>query len=44
MTSNEEAEALDGTVKVVETLPKRNVPLDFCVVGEPTYESRPGRV
>ena len=42
LTSDEEADALEGTVKVVEALSKREEPLDFCIVGEPTCESRLG--
>jgi succinyl-diaminopimelate desuccinylase len=42
LTSDEEADAVEGTVKVVEALAKRNEKLDFCVVGEPTCETRLG--
>ena len=42
LTSDEEADAIDGTVKVVEALSRRGEKLDFCVVGEPTCESRLG--
>lgn len=42
LTSDEEADAVDGTVKVVEALTKRGETLDYCVVGEPTCESRFG--
>ena len=42
LTSDEEADAVDGTIKVVEALAKRNERLDFCIVGEPTCESRLG--
>lgn len=36
ITSDEEAEAIDGTVRVVETLTRRGETIDFCIVGEPT--------
>lgn len=36
ITSDEEGPAKDGTVKVVETLEKRNEKIDWCLVGEPT--------
>ena len=36
LTSDEEGPALDGTVKVVETLKRRGETMDYCVVGEPT--------
>ena len=36
ITSDEEGVAVDGTVKVVEVLQKRNELIDFCIVGEPT--------
>jgi succinyl-diaminopimelate desuccinylase len=36
LTSDEEGPAVDGTVKVVETLKRRGETLDYCVVGEPT--------
>jgi len=36
ITSDEEGIAVDGTVKVVETLKARGELLDFCIVGEPT--------
>lgn len=36
ITSDEEAEAVDGTVRVVETLAQRGETIDFCIVGEPT--------
>ena len=42
LTSDEEADAVDGTVKVVEALSKRGERIDFCIVGEPTCESRFG--
>jgi len=36
LTSDEEGPALDGTVRVVETLKRRNEAIDYCIVGEPT--------
>jgi len=36
ITSDEEGIAVDGTVKVVEALKKREEKIDFCIVGEPT--------
>jgi succinyl-diaminopimelate desuccinylase len=42
LTSDEEGVAIDGTVRVVEVLQKRNEKLDYCIVGEPTAESKMG--
>ena len=36
LTSDEEGPAVDGTVRVVETLKARNELIDYCIVGEPT--------
>ena len=36
ITSDEEAAAIDGTVKVVEALRARGETIDYCIVGEPT--------
>jgi len=36
LTSDEEGPAVDGTVKVVETLKRRKELIDYCIVGEPT--------
>jgi len=36
ITSDEEGPAINGTVKVIETLDKRNEKIDFCIVGEPS--------
>ncbi len=36
ITSDEEGIAINGTVKVVETLKTRNELIDYCIVGEPT--------
>lgn len=42
ITSDEEGPAVNGTVKVVETLKARNETLDYCIVGEPTCVSSLG--
>ncbi|MBV1875023.1 MAG: succinyl-diaminopimelate desuccinylase [Cycloclasticus sp.] len=42
ITSDEEGPALDGTVKVIDTLNKRNEKIDFCIVGEPSSHKRFG--
>ena len=42
LTSDEEGPALDGTVKVCETLTKRGDKIDYCIVGEPTSIERTG--
>ena len=42
LTSDEEGDATDGTVRVVETLKARGEALDCCIVGEPTSVSRQG--
>ena len=44
VTSDEEAEAVDGTVRVVETLRERSLELGCCVVGEPSSTARVGDV
>jgi succinyl-diaminopimelate desuccinylase len=44
VTSDEEAEAVNGTVKVIETLSGRGVRIDHCIVGEPSSTSRTGDV
>src|SRR5574341_405149 len=36
ITSDEEGPSVDGTVKVVEELKRRNELIDYCIVGEPT--------
>lgn len=36
LTSDEEGDAVDGTVAVVEALKARGETLDFCIIGEPT--------
>ena len=42
LTSDEEGDATDGTVKVVETLKARGEHIDCCLVGEPTSVSKQG--
>ena len=44
ITSDEEASATHGTVKVVEALMARNERLDYCLVGEPASTERVGDV
>ena len=44
ITSDEEGPAVDGTVKVVETLEARGEKIDWCLVGEPTSTSKVGDV
>lgn len=42
ITSDEEAKAADGTVKVVQALMSRDERLDYCLVGEPSSQSQLG--
>jgi succinyl-diaminopimelate desuccinylase len=44
LTSDEEGLAVDGTVKVIEKLEQRGEKIDWCLVGEPSSESRLGDV
>ncbi|WP_369310965.1 succinyl-diaminopimelate desuccinylase [Providencia rettgeri] len=44
ITSDEEADAHDGTVKVVEALIKRNESVDYCLVGEPSSQTKLGDI
>ncbi|QOL13846.1 succinyl-diaminopimelate desuccinylase [Dickeya dianthicola] len=44
ITSDEEASAVNGTVKVVETLMARQERLEYCLVGEPSSTDRVGDV
>ncbi|MFL1805919.1 succinyl-diaminopimelate desuccinylase [Plesiomonas shigelloides] len=44
LTSDEEASAINGTVKVVETLQQRHEMIDYCLVGEPSSTERVGDV
>ncbi|MBE0493248.1 MAG: succinyl-diaminopimelate desuccinylase [Thiomicrospira sp.] len=42
ITSDEEGPAIDGTVKVIETLEARNEKIDYCLVGEPSSDIKLG--
>ncbi len=42
LTSDEEGDATDGSVKVVEALKARGVTIDCCIIGEPTSVERQG--
>lgn len=42
ITSDEEGDAHDGTVRVVEVLQQRGEFIDYCIVGEPTSTERLG--
>ncbi len=44
LTSDEEGPAVDGTVRVVETLRARGDTIAWCLVGEPTSTARVGDV
>ena len=44
ITSDEEGDAINGTVKVVETLQARDEHIDMCIVGEPTSDEQVGDV
>ncbi|MCW9709940.1 succinyl-diaminopimelate desuccinylase [Avibacterium sp. 21-586] len=44
ITSDEEAAAKDGTVRVVETLMARGEQIDYCLVGEPSSAEKLGDV
>jgi succinyl-diaminopimelate desuccinylase len=44
ITSDEEGVAVDGTVKVIETLESRGEKIDWCLVGEPTCTDHLGDV
>ena len=44
VTSDEEAEAVDGTACVMDVLTKRGTRIDHCVVGEPSSSERLGDV
>lgn len=42
ITSDEEADSSDGTVKVVDLLKKRQERIDYCIVGEPSSDQKLG--
>lgn len=44
ITSDEEGDAADGTVKVVEWLKERNITIDYCIVGEPSSSKTLGDI
>ncbi|UEA17025.1 succinyl-diaminopimelate desuccinylase [Pasteurella canis] len=44
ITSDEEAAAKDGTVRVVDTLMARNELIDYCIVGEPSSSQKLGDI
>ncbi len=44
ITSDEEGDAVDGTVRIVEHLRARGTAIDWCVVGEPSSRERLGDV
>lgn len=44
MTSDEEGDARDGVVRVVEVLAARGEKIDWCVIGEPSSSERLGDV
>ena len=44
ITSDEEAKATHGTVKVVETLKARHERVDYCLVGEPSSQHELGDI
>ncbi|MCX4188531.1 succinyl-diaminopimelate desuccinylase [Methylophaga sp. OBS4] len=44
ITSDEEGPAINGTVKVIETLQNRDEKIDWCLVGEPSSTEKVGDV
>ena len=44
ITGDEEAQAINGTKKVVDYLIKKKEKIDFCIVGEPTNPKRLGEM
>lgn len=44
ITSDEEGPFINGTVRVIEELQKRNQPIDYCIVGEPSSSQQLGDV
>ena len=42
ITSDEEGPAVNGTVKVIETLEARQEKIDYCLVGEPSSDDKLG--
>lgn len=44
ITSDEEGPFINGTIRVVEELQKREQPIDYCIVGEPSSSKKLGDV
>ena len=44
ITSDEEGPSINGTVKVIEHLEKRNEKIDYCLVGEPSSTNKVGDI
>ena len=44
ITSDEEGRARDGTLKVMDALAQRNEHIDWCVLGEPSSETKLGDI
>lgn len=44
ITSDEEADAINGTAKVIEELRTRGTPITWCIVGEPSSSEKLGDV
>lgn len=42
LTSDEEGPAVNGTVKVIDTLLKRGEKMDYCLIGEPSSNTQVG--
>lgn len=42
LTSDEEGDAINGTVKMLEYIEKLNHKIDFCILGEPTTKQKIG--
>ncbi len=42
ITSDEEADAVDGTVKVIDFLQRNGTHIDYCIIGEPSSNRRVG--
>lgn len=42
LTSDEEGPAIDGTKKVIDVLQQRDVKIDYCIVGEPSTDTKIG--
>ena len=42
ITSDEEGPSINGTKKVIELLQKRNIKIDYCIIGEPSSDQHVG--